>query len=123
MPVLTDKVYRQASSQTPDRRVNAGSGARMMELVFIVAWDGKPPDDKTEWIGILREVLASELGSYRVLFRRDALGWRFALEWRPDPLFEGEDLIANTPESVAYNIYASLAGRGKPVDPGWRPGG
>jgi hypothetical protein len=123
MPVLTDKVYRQASSQTPDRRVNAGRGAGMMDPVFIVAWDGEPPDDKAEWTGILREVLASEPGSYRILFRKEAGGWRFTLDWRQDPRFEGEDVVANTPESVAYNVYVTLAGGGKPLDPGWRPGG
>ena len=30
--------------------------------------------------------------------------------------------IANTPESVAYNIYVNLAGNSKPIDPTWRPG-
>jgi hypothetical protein len=95
----------------------------MIPLVFIVAWDGRPPDDKAEWIRILRDVLASELGSYRVVFRKDTHGWRFSLEWREDPLARDDELISNTPESVAYNIYVSLAGGGKPVDPGWRPGG
>jgi hypothetical protein len=72
--------------------------------MFIVAWEGKPPPDKAEWTRILREVLAGELGSYRVVFRKAAGGWRFELEWR-----------------VAYNIYVNLAGGGKPLDPGWRP--
>jgi hypothetical protein len=91
--------------------------------VFIVAWEGAPPADRSEWIQILREVLASELGSYRVVFRKGARGWRFSLEWREDPQSRGEELVANTPESVAYNIYVNLAGGGKPLDPSWRPEG
>jgi len=91
--------------------------------VFIVAWHGAPPDDKTAWVQILREVLAAELGSYRIVFEKVERGWRFSLEWREDPSVQADDLIANTPESVAYNIYVNLAGGGKPVDPGWRPGG
>ena len=91
-----------------------------MAGMFIVAWEGTPPPDKTDWIRVLREVLAGELGSYRVAFKKGERGWRFTLEWR-----EGEpagDVIANSPESVAYNIYANLAGSGKPVDPTWKPG-
>ena len=37
--------------------------------MFIVKWDGPPPEDKPEWIEILRDALASELGSYRVVFQ------------------------------------------------------
>jgi hypothetical protein len=122
MPALADKVYRRASSQTPDRGVNGGPGRAYDDGVFIAAWDGAPPADRAEWIQILREVLAAELGSYRIVFRQGPRGWRFTLEWREDPQPQGEDLIANTPESVAYNLYANLAGSGKPVDPGWRPG-
>ena len=36
--------------------------------MFIVKWDGPPPPDKAEWIEILRDTLASELGSYRIVF-------------------------------------------------------
>ena len=95
-----------------------------MRGMFIVAWEGKAPPDKAEWIQILREVLAAELGSYRVVFTKGARGWRFALDWREDerPSDGDEALIANTPESVAYNIYVNLAGSGKPIDPTWRPG-
>jgi hypothetical protein len=90
--------------------------------MFIVAWEGAPPPDKAEWTGILREVLAGELGSYRVVFRRAERGWRFELEWRDDGRTGDAELVANSPDSVGYNIYVSLAGRGKPLDPFWRPG-
>ncbi len=89
--------------------------------MFIVAWEGTPPPDKQEWTAILREVLAGELGSYRVVFRRGARGWRFELEWRDDGRTGDSELVANSPDSVGYNIYVNLAGSGKPLDPGWRP--
>jgi hypothetical protein len=89
--------------------------------MFIVAWEGTPPPDKDEWTAILREVLASELGSYRVVFRRGARGWRFELEWRDDGRTGDVELVANSPDSVGYNIYVNLAGSGKPLDAGWRP--
>ena len=89
--------------------------------MFIVAWEGSPPPDKHEWTAILREVLAGELGSYRVVFRHAACGWRFELEWRDDGRTGDGELVANSPDSVAYNIYVNLAGGGKPLDPGWRP--
>ena len=89
--------------------------------MFIVTWLGGAPPDKLEWIDILREVLAGELGSYRVVFRKARGGWRFDLEWREDVRAHDESLIANTPESVCYNIYVNLAGGGKPLDPGWKP--
>jgi hypothetical protein len=98
-----------------------------MRGMFIVAWEGKAPPDKAEWIQILREVLAAELGSYRVVFKKGTRGWRFVLDWREDERASNEPanddaLIANTPESVAYNIYVNLAGNGKSIDPTWRPG-
>ncbi|HXK10681.1 MAG TPA: hypothetical protein VMT70_13610 [Vicinamibacteria bacterium] len=89
--------------------------------MFIVAWEGRPPPDKAEWIRVLREVLAAELGSYRVVFRRHATGWRFSLEWREDDEAGEEALVSNSPESVAYNIYANLAGGGMPLDASWKP--
>jgi hypothetical protein len=89
--------------------------------MFIVKWEGASPPDKGEWIDILRDVLASELGSYRIVFRQQQAGWRFALDWRPDDQVGDDVLVANTPDSVAFNIYMGLADRGKPVDPGWRP--
>ena len=92
-----------------------------MPRMFIVAWEGTPPQDKAEWTEILREVLAGELGSYRVLFRHAAGGWRFELEWRDDGRSGDVEVVANSPDSVGYNIYVNLAGSGKPLDPGWRP--
>jgi hypothetical protein len=89
--------------------------------MFIVAWEGTPPPDKDAWTAILREVLAGELGSYRVVFRRSARGWRFELEWRDDGRSGDSELVANSPDSVGYNIYVNLAGGGMPLDPGWRP--
>jgi hypothetical protein len=92
-----------------------------MGAVFIVKWEGRPPADKAEWIAILRDTLASEVGSYRVVFTSFRGGWRFALEWREDERARDENLVTNSPDSVAYNIYVNLAGGGKPVDPTWRP--
>jgi hypothetical protein len=89
--------------------------------MFIVAWEGTPPQDKDEWTAILREVLAGELGSYRVVFRRAPRGWRFELEWRDERRAGDAELVANSPASVGYNIYVNLAGSGKPLDAGWRP--
>jgi len=88
--------------------------------MFIVAWEGTPPPDKAQWIETLREVLAGELGSYRIVFRRGAHGWRFELEWRDDGNADAE-AVANSPDSVAYNIYVTLVAGGKPLDPDWRP--
>jgi hypothetical protein len=88
--------------------------------MFIVAWEGTPPPDKDEWTAVLREVLAGELGSYRVVFHHAPRGWRFELEWRDDGRADA-DVLANSPDSVGYNIYVNLAGSGKPLDPGWRP--
>ena len=88
--------------------------------MFIVAWEGEQPADKQEWIETLREVLEGELGSYRVVFRRAERGWRFDLEWRDDGSAD-QELLANSPESVGYNIYVHLAGAGKPIDATWRP--
>jgi hypothetical protein len=93
-----------------------------MVAMFIVAWQGTPPPDKAEWIQILRDVLASELGSYRIVFNRAKRGWRFTLDWREDERARDEGLVANSPESVAYNVYVGLAGGGKPVDATWKPG-
>ncbi len=89
--------------------------------MFIVGWEGGAPADKGEWIAILRETLASELGSYRIVFTHEGKGWRFALEWREGDSTLDEELVANSPESVAYNVYVGLVEGGKPIDPTWRP--
>ncbi len=93
-----------------------------MAGMLIVSWEGTPPADKADWVGILREVLAGEVGAYRVVFSRAERGWRFTLEFREDERSRDEALVANSPESVAYNMYVSLADSGKPVDPTWKPG-
>jgi hypothetical protein len=89
--------------------------------MFIVKWEGDPPEDKPEWIQILRDTLSSELGSYRVVFEPGHEGWRFALEWRPDEQIHDDGLIANSPDSVAFNIYQALLDAGKPLEAGWTP--
>ena len=101
-----------------------GSEPRMMGVttaMFIVRWDGGAPTDKGEWIEILRETLAAELGSYRVVFHPGPVGWRFALEWREDDQVDDQGLVANSPDSVAFNILSGLLDAGKPIEPGWTP--
>ena len=71
----------------------------MMRTMFIVAWDGTAPSDKAEWIEILREVLAAELGSYRVVFKKGSRGWRFELEWRQDERAHDEPLLPTRPRA------------------------
>jgi hypothetical protein len=89
--------------------------------MFMVRFDGGAPDDKADWIAILGEALAGELGSYHVRLYRAEQGWRFALDWRPEFGAQYDGLVANSPASVAYNIYQLLVERGKPVDPDWKP--
>ncbi len=93
-----------------------------MPAMLIVAWEGTPPSDKADWIELLRDVLAGEVGAYRVVFSPAKAGWRFTVDFREDERSRDEALLANSPDSVAYNIYASLVDGGKPVDPTWRPG-
>ena len=89
--------------------------------MFIVGWEGRPPEDKEEWIAVLCQTLAAELGSYRIVFTRAGEGWRFTLEWHEEERTLEEGLVANSPESVAYNVYAGLAEAGKPVEPARGP--
>lgn len=89
--------------------------------MFIVRWEGGGPDDKAEWVAILREALSGELGSYRVCFQRAGKGWRFALDHRQESAPAGEVLISNSPQSVAFNIRQLLLEGGKPLDPDWSP--
>jgi hypothetical protein len=89
--------------------------------VFIVRWEGGGPGDKAEWITVLREALSGEPGSYRVCFRRARKGWRFVLDCRPESVPAAEAVIANSPESVAFNIQQLLLDKGKPLDPDWSP--
>jgi hypothetical protein len=88
--------------------------------MFMVRFDGTPPADKQEWIEILRDVFASTLGSWRIRFYQGAQGWRFDLEFREDRGMAQGEILANSPESIRFNVYKSLADRGKPVDANWR---
>jgi hypothetical protein len=90
--------------------------------MFIVRWEGPAPTDKRAWIDALREALGAELGSYRVVFEPAGAAWRFALEWRADDQVPDDVLVANSPESVAFNIFHGLVERGLPVDTSWTPG-
>lgn len=87
--------------------------------MFIVTWEGEPPERKSEWIRILREVLEAASGSYEVHFRRAPGGWRFSLTLRSDLGASGTGVIANTLEGVRFNLHYMLWERGLPVDPEW----
>ena len=89
--------------------------------MFIVHWKGRGPGDKAQWIAILREILSGEVGSYRISFYRAERGWRFTLDYRPDADSQDDLVMANSPETVAYNIHQVLSQRGKPIDPTWVP--
>jgi hypothetical protein len=88
--------------------------------MFMVRWDGEPPADKQEWIEILKDVFASTYGSYRVRFSPGPQGWKFALEFREDLGMPEGEILANSAESVRFNVYQALAERGKPLDANWR---
>jgi hypothetical protein len=89
--------------------------------MFIVRWKGRGPADRTEWIAILREALSGELGSYCVNFFMAEKGWRFTLDYRPEDQPQEELVMANSPETVAFNIHQLLSQKGKPIDPTWVP--
>ena len=89
--------------------------------MFIVRWEGGGPEDKAEWVAVLREALSGELGSYRVCFLRGDEGCRFVLDYRPESHPEGEEVVANSPETVAFNIQQLLLDSGKPLDADWTP--
>ena len=89
--------------------------------MFIVKWEGGGPEDKAEWVAVLREALSGELGSYHVRFFQVESGWRFALDYRPQEGPSDDAVMANSPESVAFNIHQLLSERGKPIDPTWTP--
>jgi hypothetical protein len=88
--------------------------------MFMVAWEGPPPRDKAEWIDAIQGVFAGAEGTFRVVFRPGAHGWRFDLEVRDDPPAESMDVIANSPETIRFNLVQALKEKGKPVDPDWR---
>ena len=89
--------------------------------MFIVRWEGGGPQDKAAWIAVLREALAGEPGSYRVCFLKAPGGWRFVVDHRPEKSEESEGMIANSPETVTFNIQQLLLDRGLPLDPDWSP--
>ncbi len=84
----------------------------------MVRWDGTPPADRAEWIRAMAPVFEGAAGAYHVRFYRGPSGWKFDLEHRPDPAADGA-LLANSPESVRYNLHALLREQGKPLDPDW----
>ena len=48
-------------------------------------------------------------------------GRTFVLDHRPESHPEGAAVVANSPESVAFNIQQLLLDGGKPLDPDWTP--
>jgi len=86
----------------------------------MVAWEGRPPGDKAEWIEAIKPVFAGAAGTFRVSFRPGPNGWRFDLEVRDDALPESLGVIANSPETIRFNLVQALKEKGKPVDPDWR---
>lgn len=88
--------------------------------MFLVRWEGEAPPDKAEWLAAVRQALADEVGIYRVRFHREPSGWHFDLECRSEAGSE-QPTVRNASDSVALNVYALLAGRGKPLDPDWDP--
>jgi len=88
--------------------------------MVMVRWDGEPPPDKMEWIQILGQVFASTYGSYRVRFYPGEAGWKFSLECRKDLGIQEGEILANSAESVRFNLYQALVERGKPLDSNWR---
>jgi hypothetical protein len=91
--------------------------------MFMVAWEGKAPGDKAEWIEALKGVFAGAVGTYRVTFRPGANGWRLDLECRDDALGDDAAVIANSPDTIRFNLVQALVEQGKPVDPEWRDPG
>jgi hypothetical protein len=88
--------------------------------MFMVAWEGKPPADRAEWIEVLRGVFTGTSGNYHIRFHPGRAGWRFDLECRVE--FDGETLgvVANSPETIRFTLVQALTEAGKPVDPDWR---
>jgi hypothetical protein len=89
--------------------------------MFIVRWKGEPPDDKEDWINVLRDVVTGAGGSYRIWFYPGPHGWKFDFEWRQGRGgSDDDDMLSNSPETLRFNVYQSLLERGKPMDPDWR---
>jgi hypothetical protein len=88
--------------------------------MVMVRWDGEAPADKQEWIEILTEVFASTYGSYRVRFYPGSAGWKFALECREDLGMQQGETLANSADSIRFNLHQALVEKGKPLDSNWR---
>ena len=88
--------------------------------MVMVRWDGEPPSDKLEWIEILSDVFASTYGSYKVRFYPGSEGWKFSLECREDLGMPEGEIVANSADSIRFNLYQALVERGKPLDSNWR---
>lgn len=86
--------------------------------MFMARWDGDLPADRAEWMALMQPVFEGAGGAYLVRFYRGEAGWKFDLDWRPDPRAE-HGLLANGPESVRFNLYRALIEQGKPLDPHW----
>jgi hypothetical protein len=87
--------------------------------MFMVSWEGRPPGDKAEWIEVIKSVFSGATGTYLVRFRPGANGWRFDIDVHDDPL-EGTEVIANSPDTIRFNLVQALKEKGKPVDADWR---
>ena len=88
--------------------------------MVMVRWDAEPPSDKLEWIEILHDVFASTSGSYRVRFYPGSECWKFSLECREDLGMPEGEIVANSADSIRFNLHQALVERGKPLDPNWR---
>lgn len=91
--------------------------------MFMVAWEGKAPKDRAEWMEILRGVFAGASGTHRLRFFPGPGGWRFELESRDDAPHPDMEMVANSPETIRFNLVQALKEKGKPVDPNWREAG
>ena len=90
--------------------------------MFIVRWEGGRPGDKAEWIAVLREALSGRAGLLpRLLLSGPRRGGASPSTTGPREPPEDEAVIANSPESVAFNIQQLLSDGGKPLDPDWSP--
>lgn len=87
---------------------------------FIVSWESEPPENRLEWISVVRDVVDSSAGSYRIRFWQEPKGWRFDLEQRLDLGEPATDVIVNTSEAVRFNLHYVLWERGFPIDPDWK---
>lgn len=89
--------------------------------MFMVAWEGKAPKDRAEWMEILQTVFAGSPGTHRLRFHPGPNGWRFELESRGDEPLDDSEIVANGPDTIRFNIAVALKERGKPIDPQWDP--